>query len=123
RMQMNQPSRFLSEIDEDNLEILEANSLTPFANGRHKGFGTAVNDPFSSRNKRSGEKRVIGQPAGNSGAEKLSWTVGDKVKHKMWGVGTVVKISGEGDSLQLNIAFPQEGIKPLLASFAPIEKI
>ena len=35
----------------------------------------------------------------------------------------VVSVKGEGDSTELDIAFPQPiGIKRLLAQFAPIEK-
>ncbi|WP_425541695.1 DNA helicase PcrA [Alkalibacterium iburiense] len=123
RMQMNQPSRFLKEIDEENLEQQESNSLTPFASGMHKGFGTSANDPFSNRTNRNRKKTIINHPTGNTGAEKLAWKVGEKVQHKAWGVGTIVKVSGEGDNMQLDIAFPGQGIKPLLASFAPIEKI
>ncbi len=46
-----------------------------------------------------------------------------KVSHKKWGMGTVVRITGEGDRQELDVAFAGMGIKRLLASFAPIEKI
>ena len=45
-----------------------------------------------------------------------------KVSHKKWGTGTVVRITGEGDRQELDVAFAGMGIKRLLASFAPIEK-
>ena len=51
------------------------------------------------------------------------WTVGMNVSHKKWGTGTVVRITGEGDRQELDVAFAGMGIKRLLASFAPIEKI
>lgn len=39
------------------------------------------------------------------------------------GVGTVVSVKGEGDSKELDIAFPSPiGIKRLLAKFAPVTK-
>ena len=41
-------------------------------------------------------RTVTSHPTGNSGAESLDWTVGDKANHKTWGIGTVVKISGSG---------------------------
>ena len=121
RVQSNRPSRFLDEVDEDVLDIVESNSLKPFSSGMYKGFGNRSNDPFDKKTKK--RKNYAPHATGNSGAEKLDWQVGEKVKHKVWDVGTVVKISGEGDDLQLDIAFPGIGIKPLLASFAPIEKI
>ncbi len=59
-----------------------------------------------------------------AGAEPVDWKVGDKAQHKKWGTGTVVSTRGEGDSLELDIAFPNPtGIKRLLAKFAPIEKV
>ena len=57
-----------------------------------------------------------------SGGEKVSWQAGDKVQHKAWGVGTVVRVGGSAKDLELDIAFPEKGIKRLLAAFAPIEK-
>ena len=58
-----------------------------------------------------------------TGAETKSWQTGDKANHKVWGIGTVVSVQGEGESMELDIAFPAPtGIKRLLAKFAPITK-
>ena len=39
------------------------------------------------------------------------------------GSGTVVKVQGTGDAMELDVAFPAPtGIKRLLAKFAPITK-
>ncbi|MFT8928746.1 MAG: DNA helicase PcrA [Sporolactobacillus sp.] len=52
------------------------------------------------------------------------WQVGAKVRHKKWGIGTVVSTKGSGDSVELDIAFPKPvGLKRLLGAFAPIEKV
>ncbi|MEW9033034.1 MAG: hypothetical protein AB2404_09980, partial [Planifilum fimeticola] len=49
--------------------------------------------------------------------------VGDKVRHSKWGTGTVVKVEGEGEDAELDVAFPSPvGIKRLLARFAPISR-
>ncbi len=53
----------------------------------------------------------------------VSWQAGDKVNHKKWGVGTVVKVHENNGDYELDIAFTGQGIKRLLASFAPIDKI
>ena len=38
-------------------------------------------------------------------------------------MGTVVKVQGEGDNMELDVAFPAPvGVKRLLAKFAPITK-
>jgi len=57
-------------------------------------------------------------------ATAKDWKVGDKVEHKKWGIGTIVSVRGEGDDLELDVAFPSPtGIKRLLAQFAPITKV
>ena len=60
---------------------------------------------------------------GAVGAEKKSWNVGDQVSHKAWGKGVVVKVNGTGEDMELDIAFASQGVKRLLAAFAPIKKI
>ncbi|MFC4075589.1 DNA helicase PcrA [Salinithrix halophila] len=55
--------------------------------------------------------------------EDLDWSMGDKVSHKKWGTGTVVKVQGDGEDTELTIAFPAPvGVKRLLATFAPITR-
>jgi DNA helicase-2/ATP-dependent DNA helicase PcrA len=49
--------------------------------------------------------------------------LGDKVFHSKFGEGVVVQIEGEGKDLLLSIAFPNSGIKKLLAMYAPIKKL
>lgn len=57
-------------------------------------------------------------------ADDIDWQVGDKLTHPKWGEGTVVSLKGKGESCQLDIAFPNGiGIKRLLATIAPIEKL
>ena len=53
----------------------------------------------------------------------ISWHVGDKAKHGKWGVGTVVSVKGEGEEVELKIAFPNQGVKGLMQKYAPIEKV
>lgn len=120
RTQSNQPSRFVKEIEDEIIEVEESNSLRPFSSRTNKGFGEE--SQYNAHRRKGTSVRKVTQAAGNTGAEKLDWTVGDKAKHKKWGMGTVVKISGKDQDLQLDIAFPGIGIKPLLATFAPIEK-
>ena len=53
----------------------------------------------------------------------VKWSPGDKVQHAKWGIGTVVSISGSGEETQLQIAFPNEGIKKLMQKYAPLKKV
>jgi len=54
---------------------------------------------------------------------EVAWRAGDKARHGKWGVGTVVSVKGEGEEVELKIAFPQIGIKGLMQKYAPIEKV
>ena len=49
--------------------------------------------------------------------------IGDKVKHKKWGIGTIVQIKSQDNDKELIIAFENKGLKRLLMSMAPIEFI
>jgi DNA helicase-2/ATP-dependent DNA helicase PcrA len=98
RTSVNQESRFIREIPEELLD---------------------------RANKKAPERRAISRPVVKStGGETLGWRVGDKASHNKWGIGTVVSVKGEGEAMELDIAFPSPtGIKRLLATLAPITKV
>ena len=48
---------------------------------------------------------------------------GDRVKHKKWGPGTVIGIDGVGEDARVTVSFPEVGIKTLLLSYAPLERL
>lgn len=48
---------------------------------------------------------------------------GDRVRHAVFGEGTVVSCTPAGGDTVVTIAFPEQGVKKLLASVAPLEKI
>ncbi|MGM9906925.1 DNA helicase PcrA [Limosilactobacillus sp.] len=136
RIQRNEPSRFVEEINPDLLEFENGgsgdslnNKQVPFA--KSAATATTYRSQRSSQSSRSRHdyrdagRKVKPKPQTNTGtgADKVSWKTGDKVQHKKWGQGTVVKISGTGDDMELDIAFPQQGVKRLLATFAPITKV
>ena len=53
----------------------------------------------------------------------VQWKVGDKAQHGKWGIGTVVSVKGEGEEVELKIAFPGQGVKGLMQKYAPISKV
>lgn len=55
-------------------------------------------------------------------ASNAAYSVGDNVEHKKFGDGVVVGTKGEGESLQIDVAFKGFGVKTLVARFAPIKK-
>ncbi|HBL1687153.1 TPA: DNA helicase PcrA [Enterococcus faecium] len=112
RTQYNRPSRFVEEIDQELLEI-EGMRPTPKK--------TPVFAKKTAYSYKQPETAVVPSKSA-TGGENNSWKPGDKVKHKKWGLGTVVRVSGTSKDLELDVAFPSQGVKRLLAAFAPIEK-
>jgi DNA helicase-2/ATP-dependent DNA helicase PcrA len=120
RTNMNPASRFITEIPEDLLEGVEPakRAGTPFGSrGTSNGTrGTSFGTPAA-------RKTVMRPAVATTGGDEISWKVGDKAAHGKWGTGTVVSVKGEGEGIELDIAFPSPiGIKRLLAKFAPIKR-
>lgn len=124
RTNYNKPSRFLEEISEDIVEHISKAGSTAFERPQV---------PYGSRPKAAAPRRTQGETQTpkaatarmqTTGGNKLGWKAGDKASHKKWGIGMVVSVKGEGDGMELDIAFPKPtGVKRLLAKFAPIEKV
>lgn len=112
RTNVNPPSRFIREIPVDLLEEVQ-----PKQERTSTPFGSPVRQAQAQR-------RPVSRPmATTTGGEQIGWRVGDKAEHVKWGTGTVVSVKNEGESMELDIAFPSPvGIKRLLAKFAPIKK-
>ncbi|MGF7396054.1 DNA helicase PcrA [Thermoanaerobacterium thermosaccharolyticum] len=55
--------------------------------------------------------------------DKANYNPGDKVEHKLWGIGTVVNVEGIGEERELTVAFPNVGVKRLSLKYAPIRAI
>ncbi|WP_033934634.1 DNA helicase PcrA [Limosilactobacillus mucosae] len=124
RVQRNQPSQFVEEINDDLIKFENADSSskaksmnTPFAKA------AAQATTFTAQRRAHGLKHSAKQESTGTGADKKAWKVGDKVQHKKWGQGMVVSVNGSGNDMELDIAFPNEGVKRLLAQFAPITKV
>ena len=114
RTQYNRPSRFVEEIDQ---ELLEVQGMRPTPK---------QTSPFTSRTAKPAYKQPVTTVVSSktaTGGESNSWKAGDKVNHKKWGIGTVVRVNGTAKDLELDVAFPSQGVKRLLAAFAPIEKV
>lgn len=121
RTNINPISRFIQEIPEELLEGKEGIEQSMFGRGRVtiQDDDLPFHTPQTNQPKRSVQRTV----AKTTGGDRQSWQVGDKATHNKWGKGTVVRVTGEGESMELDIAFPAPtGIKRLLAKFAPITK-
>ena len=108
----NPPSRFLGEIPDELLDCKEERpTVTPMTEIPAKmGGGISMSATFTAPKKAEPEKDLP------------DYAVGDKVKHRKFGIGTVVSAQSMGRDVLLRIDFP-EGEKKLLAAYAPIEKV
>lgn len=125
RTQANPASRFIGEIDDALLDYGNQNvAAMPFRHHSDPGSVRADNRlARATATTYHHQAHANGPVAKTSGAGAVTWVPGDKVSHKKWGVGTVVKVNGAGENAELDIAFKEQGVKRLLAAFAPIQKV
>ncbi|MFJ5801408.1 DNA helicase PcrA [Streptomyces decoyicus] len=119
----NPPSRFLEEIPGDYVEWKRTGPATPSASmggmsagGGGGGFGGALSSsrakgPSGFATRRAGDRPVV------------ALTIGDRVTHDSFGLGTVVGVKGSGDNAEATIDFGGEKPKRLLLRYAPVEKL
>ena len=134
RSSYNQPSRFLREIDDDLLTYTgQARKANTSFNATYKSSSTSSRSQFGSgvsladaiKGRKSAVSSVGSVSARQGATDKTvgDWSIGDTANHKKWGDGTVLDVSGTGSNMELKIAFPEVGLKRLLAQMAPIEKV
>ena len=135
RTNYNQPTRFLREISSD---LLNYQGLARPANSSFKvsytnsdtskfGQGMSLAQALQERKRQAAPSSIStgSLPFGKSNQPskpEVAWAIGDIAHHKKWGDGTVLAVSGSGNSQELKINFPEVGLKKVLASIAPIEK-
>ncbi|WP_048775151.1 DNA helicase PcrA [Streptococcus gordonii] len=133
----NHPTRFLREISSD---LLNYQGLARPANSSFKasytksdtskfGQGMSLAQALQERKRQAAPSSIStgNLPFGKSSQSQpskleVAWAIGDIAHHKKWGDGTVLAVSGSGNSQELKINFPEVGLKKVLASIAPIEK-
>ncbi|MDD9138181.1 DNA helicase PcrA [Fructobacillus sp. CRL 2054] len=120
KTQSNQPSRFIDEISDDLIEKAYPAGSSATQPGLSSKFLRATATTYQGRPVQA--SAVQKSESKTTGAEGVSWQAGDKVQHKKWGIGTVVSVTGSAEDQELKVAFPEDGIKQLLAAFAPITK-
>lgn len=134
RSSYNQPSRFLREIDDELLTYTgQARKANTSFNATYKSASTSSRSQFGSgvslADAIKGRKSAVSSTASVSARQGATakpvgdWSIGDTAHHKKWGDGTVLDVSGTGSNMELKIAFPEVGLKRLLAQMAPIEKV
>ena len=107
------PSRFLAEIPPQLMEDYHRKSAMPQSR--------TASVPGKQR------VSILTKPIASSLPKKHAVTdtfaKGDKVRHKIWGIGTVLDVIGEGPNMQMKIQFPTKGVRQVVVKYAPLEKI
>lgn len=112
----NAPSRFLRELPESLLESCNKDKpkvselTTKKKNIEKSKYFTGYT--FENTNTK---------PKDNSKTNSLQ--AGFRVKHKIFGTGTVVQVKGQDEKMEATIAFESQGIKKIMVAFAPLEII
>jgi DNA helicase-2/ATP-dependent DNA helicase PcrA len=119
------PSRFLGEVPTNLVRVSSPGGMT-------------------------GGRELIRQSAGGAGGRRVTWQeadrigkavvqaappgptkiaegdlprAGERVRHAKWGEGTVIAVKGSGADAEITVAFPDLGIKRLMAGYARLERL
>lgn len=109
---VSEPSRFLHEVPRHLINSITLREAEP-----EEIECTPVTSLFSHR---AGPRQVQPAPERTS---TIQLGVGDYVRHSTFGEGIVVACAPFGNDQQATIEFAQAGVKKLLLSLAPLEKI
>jgi DNA helicase-2/ATP-dependent DNA helicase PcrA len=131
--QISQVSRFVREVPKELLkqQSNRGRGNTAIGSGSRAG-GRWSRDEYSQVNpweEAQAASRIARQavtpaaPPKPKGAPGAGFKIGEKVKHAVFGTGTVLGTIGEGDDAQITVAFPNIGVKKLVAGFARLEKV
>ncbi|NFV13587.1 DNA helicase PcrA [Clostridium sporogenes] len=112
-------SDFVSEISKDLKDNVNINGEVATSKVLPKNFTSRSQRTNSINSYKTPNSNNL--PKNNIDSNKLS--VGSKVKHKDFGVGTIVSMSKVSNDVKLTIAFDRRGIKILMLSMAPVEAV
>ncbi len=116
----NLPSRFIQDIP------------TGLISTQMSTAGAGLREVYQERNGRysTSEPRAVVVPTQNQGSSVASsgWKppfgMGDKVRHRTFGMGVVIACAPIKDDVEVTVAFPgATGIKKLIQKLAKLEKI
>jgi DNA helicase-2/ATP-dependent DNA helicase PcrA len=123
------PSDFISEISPDLKEIIGGTKNRTVEVLKRKN--TKSHQPFNPHGLISHQNGTDASIDGYLSANRqksdegtqVEATVGRKVKHAKFGVGTIVSVSNSSGDILVSIAFDNMGIKKLILNKAPIEML
>ena len=112
--QRNRLSRFVNEIPEELLEFSDHTlNAAPAKVQRTVRMGYLQQESRQAQQEKQAARTPVSQ----------SFASGDRVKHRVFGEGTVLDVKPMGNDHLLEIAFDKVGTKKIMANFAKVEKV
>ncbi len=112
----NRISRFAEEIPDNKLEKADETmsfaSFTSYSGNTFQKPVTPISKPVASVGTKEKVQTV-----------SIDFSVGDRVRHKVFGEGTVLSITNMGNDNLIETAFDKIGTKKIMANFAKLTKI
>ncbi len=131
--QWNPPSRFLDEIPSELVTWTGETTRRSFVpNDDPDGVPSRYGDHgYRASGRRSAQEQMAstrmagggGMRGGAGNRALLDLSVGDRVTHDAWGLGSVVDTRGSGDGAQAQVDFGTAGVKWLMLRYAPLQKL
>ncbi len=109
--QRNMPSQFIDEIDTSLLDRKDAEPSETAAPSRRATGGKILQ-------KQIAERKNIGKSAAS-----IEYQVGERVRHNVFGEGTILAVTKMANDAMLEVGFDIAGTKKLMANYAKIKKV
>lgn len=117
----NLPSRFLKEIPTELINALPSEAER-IANVNRMQANKLLSEMQKNKRKTPSIPSFNHQPVAASAPTK-SFAAGDRVMHKVFGVGTILRASKMGNDTLLEIAFDKVGTKKLMANYSNLQSV
>ena len=95
----------------------------PFSFGGAGAYGTSAAGERTASARRPSESATARSTAPVQSEGELGYGVGDRVKHKKFGEGSVENIASGGRDFEITVNFDDFGTKKMFAGFAKLEKV
>lgn len=113
----NSPSRFIRELPP---ELISSSKQQPIISEMSKAYAES---PYERKHRHIETARSFGQVKPEVTSSNASYSVGDMVKHKVFGKGMILSSKKMGNDYLLEIAFDTVGTKKIMANYCPLEKL
>ena len=119
------PSRFLNDIDRSCLQLQEAATPQPSPTRYGSPMPGYSRPTYTAQSTATPTDRFrpITPAAKPSATTNSTFAAGNRVRHRVFGDGTVQRIYTENDNEKIDILFDKQGKKTLLLTYAKLDRI